>query len=62
MLHNSRQVIDLVTLGIFKTKDFIVLSSDKCGDVVEGGIPITLNHPIDSRFEGPQLLFLVQYI
>ena len=59
MLHNNRQVIDPVTLGIFKIEDFIVLPSDKSGDVVEGGISITLYHPINSRFEGPQLLFLV---
>lgn len=62
VLHDSRQVIDPISLGIFKIEDFIVLPSDECEDVVEGGISISLNHLVDSRFEGLQLLFLVQHI
>ena len=42
-----------LSLAVFDTKDFIMLSSNKGGNMVEGSIPITLDHPIDAGFHRP---------
>ena len=52
-VHNCWLLKNPLSLAVFDTKDFIMLSSNKGGYMVEGSIPITLYHPIDARFHHP---------
>ncbi|GFS35432.1 hypothetical protein Acr_00g0039860 [Actinidia rufa] len=48
--------------SVFKSQDFVGPAMDDCGEMIETGISITLQKPVRSRFDSPNLLVHSQNI